>query len=254
MENIIMPDILSALLLFAAGSIAGFMNVIAGGGSSITLPVLIFMGLDSSVANGTNRIGVLLQNVSAVYAFKREKYFELKTGWKLSAATLPGAVAGAIIASNLSDEIFNKVLGIIMIGIIITMIIPKNKNKYPDAETAHIPTAAYFSMFFIGFYGGFIQVGIGFLLMAALQGILKINLIRVNMHKVLIVLINTMPALLVFIITDNIHWVYGLVLASGNALGGWISAKVQIKKGEGFIKIILIAAILIMAVKLLGIF
>jgi uncharacterized protein len=249
-----MPEIFAVLLLFIVGIIAGFVNVIAGGGSSLTLPVLIFLGLDSSVANGTNRIGVLLQNVSAIYSFKREKYFELKTGLKLAVATLPGSVAGALLATGLSNEVFNKILGVIMIGIIITLIIPKKRNKYPDAETNHIPFATHISMFFIGFYGGFIQVGIGFILMAALQGFLRINLVRVNMHKVFIVLINTIPAFLVFVITDNIHWGYGFSLAAGNALGGWVSAKVQIKKGEDFIKAVLIIVITFMAVKLLDIF
>lgn len=247
-------ELLSVLILFAAGTAAGFVNVIAGGGSSLTLPALIFLGLDSSVANGTNRIGVLLQNVSAVYSFKKEKYLEAAVSLKLSLATLPGSIAGAIIATELSNELFNKILGIIMIGIIIMMIIPKSKNKFPDIETTRIPFTAHISMFFIGFYGGFIQVGIGFLLMAALRGLLKVNLIRVNMHKVFIVLISTVPAFIVFIVTDNIHWGYGLILASGNALGAWFSAKIQIKKGEDFIKIFLVIAIMIMAVKLLDIF
>jgi uncharacterized protein len=249
-----LPEILTIIILFAAGTVAGFVNVIAGGGSSLTLPVMIFLGLDSSVANGTNRIGVLLQNVSAVYSFKREKYFELKTGLKLSLATLPGAVAGALIAVEVSNELFNKILAVIMIGIIITMVIPRKRSKYPDAETNHIPFATHIAMFFIGFYGGFIQVGIGFILMAALQGFLKINLIRVNMHKVFIVLMNTIPALIVFILTDNVNWGYGISLAFGNALGGWVSAKVQIKKGEGFIKAVLIVVIMFMAVKLLDVF
>jgi len=249
-----LPDIYSILILFASGTAAGFVNVIAGGGSSITLPVLIFLGLDSSVANGTNRIGVLLQNVSAVYSFKREKYHELYTSFKLSIATLPGSVAGAIIATKLSDELFNTILGIIIIGVIITMIIPRKRSKHPDTETNHIPLSSHFVMFFIGFYGGFIQVGIGFLLMAALQGILRINLIRVNMHKVFIVLINTIPALTVFILTDNVHWGFGLSLAAGNAFGGWFSAKIQVKKGEDFIKAVLIAVMLVMAMKLLNFF
>jgi len=249
-----LSDIFSVLILFAAGTIAGFVNVVAGGGSALTLPALIFLGLPSSVANGTNRIGVLLQNVSAVYSFKREKYFETSTSFKLGLSTLPGSVAGALIATELSNDLFNKILGIIMIGIIIIMILPKKKNKFPDAETNHIPLSGHISMFFIGFYGGFIQVGIGFLLMAALQASLKINLIRVNMHKVFIVLINTIPAFIVFILTDNIHWGYGFSLAAGNALGGWFSAKVQVKKGEDFIKTFLIIAIMIMAVKLLDIF
>jgi uncharacterized protein len=249
-----LPDILIVVILFVVGVVSGFVNVIAGGGSSLTLPVMIFLGLDSSVANGTNRIGVLFQNIAAVYSFKREKYFELKTGIKLSLATLPGSVAGAILAANLSNDLFNKILGIIMIGIIITMVIPKNKKKYPDTETNHIPAATHVLMFFIGFYAGFIQVGIGFLLMAVLQYFLHINLIRVNMHKVLIVLITMIPAFFVFLFTDNINWGYGISLASGNAVGGFFSAKVQVKKGEDFIKAVLIVVILFMAVKLLEIF
>ncbi len=247
-------ELFSILILFAAGTAAGFVNVLAGGGSSLTLPALIFLGLDSSVANGTNRIGVLLQNVSAVYSFKKEKYLETAVSFKLALATLPGSIAGAIISTHLSNDLFNKILGVIMIGIIIMMIIPKSKSKFPDIETKHIPVAAHISMFFIGFYGGFIQVGIGFLLMAALRGLLKVNLIRVNMHKVFIVLISTVPAFIVFIVTDNIHWGYGFSLAAGNALGAWFSAKVQIKKGEDFIKTFLIIAIMLMAVKLLDIF
>src|SRR4030067_2878565 len=163
------------------------MNVVAGGGSSLTLPALIFLGLDSTVANGTNRIAVIMQNISAVYAFKREKYSHFKLSWKLSLITLPGTIAGAVFALNIGDELFEKILGIIMIGVIISMIIPNPKvisNENPDK----IPWTVHLSMFGFGFYGGFIQVGIGFLIMAALQKLLKLYLIIVNMHKVFIVL------------------------------------------------------------------
>jgi uncharacterized membrane protein YfcA len=109
-------------------------------------------------------------------------------------------------------------------------------------------------MFGIGFYGGFIQVGVGFLLMAALHYLMKLNLVYVNMHKVFIVLVYTIPALLVFVITDNIHWQFGFSLAAGNAIGGWWGAKMSVKKGEKFIKMVLIAAVSIMSLKLLGVF
>ncbi|QQS37094.1 MAG: sulfite exporter TauE/SafE family protein [Ignavibacteriales bacterium] len=249
-----MPDIYSILILFAAGSAAGFINVMAGGGSSITLPVLIFLGLDSAAANGTNRVGVLFQNVSAVYAFKKENYQQFNTSIKLGLLTLPGAVAGAIIATTIGDELFQKILGGIIIAIIFTMIIPRKKVEYSDHKNLQITIPAYLSMFFIGFYGGFIQVGIGFLLMAALHSLLKLKLVYVNMHKVFIVLLNTVPALLVFIITNNVNWSLGLSLAAGNAFGGWWSAKISVKKGEGIIKVVLAAAMLIMALKLFGIF
>jgi uncharacterized membrane protein YfcA len=249
-----LPDIYAALILFVTGSLAGFINVMAGGGSSITLPVLIFLGLDSATANGTNRIGVLFQNVSAVYAFKREKYNHFKTSFKLALWTLPGSILGAIIAIDIEDALFNKILGIIMIGIIFTILFPIKKRKYEDHPGNEIHWGGYLSMFFAGFYGGFIQVGIGFLLMAALEYSMKINLIYVNMHKVFIVMINMVPALLIFALSGHVNWKLGLMLALGYAFGGWFAAKYSITKGEKLIRIVLIIAILIMSGKLLDIF
>jgi hypothetical protein len=248
-----MPDLLSITVLTCVGVIAGFINVNAGGGSTLTLPALIFLGLDTSVANGTNRIAILLQNVSAVQSFKQENFFDLKTSLKLSFFTLPGSVAGALLAVRLEDELFKIILGIIMIGIIISMILPKKKSYNKD-EPNKPNTGIYLSMIGIGFYGGFIQVGVGFLLMASLQFLMKLDLVRVNMYKVFIVLIYTIPALLIFALTDNVNWLLGIFLAIGNILGGWWGAKMQVKKGEGLIKFVLVIAVFIMALKLFNLF
>ena len=248
-----MPDITAVLILFGVGAISGFMNVVAGGGSSLTLPALIFLGLDSTVANGTNRIAVIMQNISAIYAFKQEKYSQFKLSLKLSLMTLPGTIAGALLALNIGDELFQKILGIIMIGVIISMVVPRAK-VIANEEPEKIPWTVHLSMFGIGFYGGFIQVGIGFMIMAALQYLMKLNLIIVNMHKVFIVLFLTVPAFIVFLISGNINWQLGISLAVGNAFGAWWAAKFSVKKGEKFIKIFLIVAVLIMALKLLDIF
>jgi uncharacterized membrane protein YfcA len=247
-----MPDLIPLIVLIAVGVIAGFINVSAGGGSSLTLPALIFLGLDTSVANGTNRIAILLQNVSAVHSFKQEKLFDLKTSLKLSLFTFPGAITGAFFAIRLDDELFKIILGIIMIGIIVSMILPKNKPVSEGESKLNI--GIYLSMLGIGFYGGFIQVGVGFLLMAALQNLMKLNLVKVNMYKVFIVLVYTIPALAIFVLTDNVNWLFGIFLAIGNVFGGWWGAKFQIKKGEGVIKIVLVVAIFIMALKLLNVF
>lgn len=247
-------DINSILILFGVGLVAGFINVNAGGGSTLTLPTLIFLGLDSALANGTNRVAIFIQNIFAVISFKREKYFQLKTSLKLSIFTLPGAIAGAMLAVNISDNLFQKILGIVMIGIIISLIIPKKKAEYTDDSNGKISWKVYLSMIGIGFYGGFIQVGVGFIIMAAIQNLMKLNLIFVNMHKVFIVLIYTIPALLIFVLSGDVDWVLGLSLAAGNALGGWWAAKFAVKKGEKLIRYVLMAAILIMSIKLLNIF
>ena len=248
-----MTDILSALLLFVIGAVAAVMNVMAGGGSVLTLPTLIFLGLDSSVANGTNRIAIITQNVSAVYSFKRENHHAFVLSSKLSLWTLPGAIAGTFTAVKISDELFQTILGIIMIGIVISMLIPTPANKQ-ILRTNKISWTVSVSMLFIGFYGGFMQVGVGFLIMAALHYLMHFNLVQINMHKVFIILVYTVPSLLIFILTNNVDWKLGISLAAGNATGGWWAAKLSVKKGERVIKVVLIAAVLIMSLKLLNVF
>ena len=140
-----------------------------------------------------------------------------------------------------------------MIFIIITMLLPKKKSEktVPDFT---IDWKIVVAMIVVGFYGAFLQVGVGFLLMAAFQYLMNLDLIRVNMHKVFVVFVFTIPALIIFILTDNINWYYGLTLSAGNAFGGWWGAKLSVKKGEKLIKSVLIVAILIMSLKLLSIF
>ncbi len=169
-----MSPFLSIIILFIVGCVAGFMNVTAGGGSTLTLPTLIFLGLDSALANGTNRVAIFVQNIFAVYSFKKEKYQQFNLSMKLSLLTLPGSIVGALLAVNISDALFQKILGVIMIGIVASMLIPDAKIKLDNGDDKKITWIVILSMFFIGFYGGFIQVGVGFILMAALKVYFKV--------------------------------------------------------------------------------
>jgi len=244
-------EIAYLLLLFGVGSLAGFINVNAGGGSSLTLPTLIFLGLDAAAANGTNRVALLLQNVFAVSSFRKNRFSDFKTSWPLALLTLPGAAAGALAATRVSNLLFRRILGGVLIFIVISLFL----SRYRDRATPRPRSPwLYPALFGIGFYGGFIQVGVGFLLMAALFHLLRVDLVRVNMHKVFIVLIYTVPALGVFIISGNVVWGYGLALAAGNSLGGWWGAHAAVKGGERIIRIVLAVAVSIMALKLFNVF
>ncbi|MDH5466338.1 MAG: sulfite exporter TauE/SafE family protein [Candidatus Aminicenantes bacterium] len=249
-----MDGFLKLLLLFGVGSIAGVLNVMAGGGSTITLPVLIFLGLEPTLANGTNRLGIIAQTLSAVVSFRQEKYHDFKLSLKLTAFALPGAIAGAIIATRISNELFQKILAYVLIGVTASLLLRKaNKNEALEQQGKQ-SWLIYPVMLGIGFYGGFMQVGVGFLFMASLFHLMKLDLIRVNMHKVFIIFVYTIPALLIFVFNGKVEWKYGLILALGMGLGGWWAAKISVKKGEKFIRIVLIAAILLMALKLLNLF
>ena len=250
-----MTEPLKILLLLAVGSAAGFINVMAGGGSSLTLPMLIFLGLDSAMANGTNRVAIFIQNISAIISFKQEKVHQFRLSLKLSLCTLPGAVLGAILAVNISNDLFQKILAFVMIGIMLTIMFPKlNKTVVDSKKNSYNPWLLYPVMFGIGIYGGFLQVGVGFIIMAALLHIMKLNLVHVNMHKVFIIFLYTIPAVFIFIWTKNINWIYGLLLAAGNAFGAWWAAKLAVKKGEGIIRIVLLIAMFVIALKLFKVF
>lgn len=249
-----MYEIWKILLLFLVGTMTGFINVMAGGGSTLILPLLIFFGLDASVANGTNRVGLLSQNLFGILSFRKEKVSQFKLSIKMALFTLPGAIIGAFYATQISNEAFEKLLGVVMIGVVLTMMIPSSKKYVNEKILGKIPWLIYPVMFALGFYGGFIQVGIGFLLMIALHRVLKMNMLYVNFHKVFIVMFYTIPALIIFVITGNVDWIYGISLSAGTGLGAWWSAKVAVRKGEKVIKLVLTIAILIMSLKLLGIF
>ena len=245
-----MPEYLELLILFGVGVLAGVLNVMAGGGSSLTLPVLIFLGLDSPMANGTNRVALLLQNVSAVLSYSKEKVTDIKVSVKLAALTIPGAILGALIAVRISDEWFERILGIVMIGIIISMLIPQSKKEYTGSETKRT-WIIYPVMFGIGLYGGFIQVGVGFLIMAALYHLLRLNLLFVNMHKVFVICGYSIVALAIFAWRVDIRWGLGVALAAGAGTGGFIGASLSMRHGEKLIRWLLQAVLIVFVLKLL---
>jgi uncharacterized membrane protein YfcA len=208
-----------------------------------------FLGPDSA-ANGTNRTD-FLRHVSNL-SYRKEKLSEIEKSVKLSLLTLPGAVLGALLALKISNEWFDRILGIVMIGVIVSMLIPQSKLEISTGGERK-SWLIYPVMFAVGFYGGFIQVGVGFLIMAALYHLLRIDLVRVNMHKVFITMIYTVPTLLIFIWSGNVDWLLGLSLAAGTSIGGWWAVRFSIKGGERVIRYVMVLAIFIIALKLLGI-
>ncbi len=226
----------------------------AGGGSILTLPMLLFLGLDAAVANGTNRIAIFALTLSATASMKRENVSDFKLSWKMAVFTLPGAVIGAMLAQDISNELFKTILAWVMIGILVMIILPNNKKKFLINKLKHFPKLIYPVMIVIGFYGGFIQVGVGFLLMLGIGSILDLSLLKVNMHKVFIVLVYTIPALAIFSFQGNVNLLLGLVLASGMGFGAWWSAKLAIKRGDGIIRLFLMISIALISLKLLNIY
>ena len=240
------------LILLGAGVVAGAMNVMAAAGSTITVPVLLFLGVDAGVANGTNRVAIAMQNISATTSFYRDGVSGIAESFKYGLWTIPGAVAGTLVAVQISDDWFVRILGIVMIGVVISMLVPKYRGS--PAAVGGRRVWVNTSLLGAGFYGGFIQAGIGFILTAVFYHLAHESLLRATIHKIGIVLVYTIPALLIFAATGNVNWLLGMILAAGNATGGWLGARVAVRRGETVIRGVMLVAVIIMALKLLDMF
>lgn len=240
------------LLLILVGFCVGIINTIAGGGSLLTLPMMIFLGLPPSVANGTNRIAIVIQSAIAVVGFKSKKVSTFPFNIYLGISAIIGSIIGAKIALDIKGETFNKILSIIMI-IVLLIIIFKPKTNIEHLEerlTGKYLWIGIIAFFFIGIYGGFINAGIGFVIILFLHNVNKMSLVRSNATKVAVTGIYSLSALIIFILDDKVNWKIGLILALGNAIGAWFASRFSVKKGDGFVKKFLIVMIIIMAVKL----
>lgn len=240
------------IFLVIVGLIAGGINILAGGGSLLTLPMLIFLGLPPTVANGTNRIAIIIQNIFAVKGFQSKGVTAFPYSIYLAISALFGSLIGASLAVDIKGETFNKILGIVMVLLVVYMIL---QRKVTEKKLVERLTGKYFwlgivAFFFVGIYGGFIQAGVGFIMLLFLSSINHYSLVKSNAIKVFVALIYSIAAVAVFAYNDAINWQYGLVLSIGNATGGWVMSRWSVKKGDGFIKKVLIVMVLAMAIKL----
>ena len=241
--------------IVAVGIIAGFINTLAGSGSLLTLPLLMFLGLPANIANGTNRVAIFLQNVVAVASFKKQKVFEFSEGIWLAIPATVGAFLGSMLAVHFNERLLELFIG----GLLVFMffIILLKPDRWIKQKAGKIDGSPKFwriiIFFFIGVYGGFIQAGVGFFLLAGLVLGVGADLVKANALKVFIVLAYTSIALLVFILNKQVDFKIGLILAAGNMIGAWIGSRSAVSWGPKFVRIVLLAAILLSSLKLFGV-
>ena len=245
-------ELTDAIIIIAAGIVAGFLNVVAGGGSLITLPLLIFLGLPSAVANATNRIGIIGQNIFAVAGFRSKGVSTWPYSLYLGISAMLGAIIGARIAVDIEDQLFNRILSLIMVVVAIMIIVRPLKKSGEQEERLgrKHQIIGILSFFGVGIYGGFIQAGVGFIMIPLLTSINRFSLVKTNSTKVFVALTYSLAALAVFILEDVLNWAIGLTLAVGNAIGGWIGSRWSVAKGDVWIRRVLIVTILVLSIKL----
>lgn len=243
------PSPLEIAVLVAAGILAGTLNVVAGGGSFLTLPLLIFLGLPASVANGTNRVGVLLQNVSAVWAFRRHGALDARWTAGVAVPAMAGALLGARLALAVPDFAFTRLLSTAMLGLTLWSIWSARRESR-RTEGRHLPRWAVWTGFFaMGIYGGFIQAGVGFFILA-LTTAAGLDLLRGNAVKVLGVLLMTGLSLAIFGGAGIVDWPRGGALGVGNLIGGLLGVRLAVLQGQRWLERVVTATVAMMALLL----
>jgi len=244
-------ELYEILLIVITGFGAAFLNTLGGGGSLFTVPILTFLGLPITSANATCRIALLFQNITAVGGF-RSKGIDLPLPYSLylGISSLGGGLIGSLLASVIDDEVFSKIFVFVMVLSVFLILYDPFKSKGEERLSVKSQITGTILFFFIGIYGGFVQAGIGFLVIAVLSLVNNLNLVKSNYVKVFAAIVYTGVSVIVFAIQGLIEWRMGLILAVGHALGGWYASRWSVDKGEVWIKRIMIVSIIAMAIKL----
>jgi uncharacterized protein len=236
--------------LFVIGFVAAVINVLAGGGSFLTLPLLIFLGLPASVANGTNRVGVLAQNVSAVVGFHRHDVLPARWALGVSVPALVGAALGAWAALHVTDLAFRRILSLVMLAVTLWTLLRRAPRVTPGGEPRSARHPLVLAGFFVtGLYGGFLQAGVGFLVLAVTTAS-GLDLVRGNAVKVFSVMMLTLLSLTIFAGAGQVDWPAGAALALGNLLGGLVGVRIAVRQGHQWLEAVVTVTVVVFAVLL----
>lgn len=241
-------SLIDAVVLILGGGVAGFINALAGGGSAITIPILNEM-VGITTANGTNRIAILAANIGAIAGFQPGKAIPWKRLAPLVPPTVIGAALGAWTATGTSPTVLRQVFGVVLLLVALSVVAKPSRWVEERDAALHEPwrTIVFLA---IGFYGGFIQAGVGFLLLAGLVLGGGLTLVNGNAAKVVLVGAYTPVALILFARAAQVDWTVGAVLATGQMTGAWIAARLAIAKGAAWIRWVLVAAAIVAAFRL----
>ena len=240
-----------ALFLVVGGLFAGAINTVAGGGSMLTVPLLVLAGVPGNAANGSNRVGILTSNVAAVATFRRLGVDGLRHASRVVVPVVLGGLIGSFAVGRvLDDAAFERVFGLLMIPLVILSVRrPTNATEDHAWSTAKVVIV----FLLIGIYGGAFQAGVGLVLLAALTRS-GFDLVMSNSIKVIVNTAVTVVALPVFILNGDVEWVPALVLAAGFVVGGWLGAQASFRGGEVLIRRVMVVAALGLAGRLIGIY
>lgn len=243
------------LLITLSGLAAGFLNAVSGGGAMLTVPALILIGLPPGVANGTNRLAVVLQSLTALAAYKKLNQTDSGLALALVVPAMLGSVCGALVSVRLDDAVFQTMLAITMIVMLIPIVFEPflNTKLLAVSGTGRRRRLLQVVFFGIGLYGGLLQIGAGIFVLVMLSTVGGLNLNLANGVKAVIIMGLTGIACCIFALNGKVDWSVGLLLSITGSIGAWFGAHWGVSQGEGWIRVVLAGTVVVMAFQLLGV-
>ena len=214
----------------------------------LTLPALMMLGMPADVANATNRVGVLLQSATSAKGFRDKDRLDSSAIGPILVPTLVGALIGSLAASYFPVWLLKPVLLGSMVAMAVLMLVKPDTISPPEGTAVKKlkdSPGGIVALFIAGVYGGFVQAGVGFILIAALAGSLRYDLVRTNALKTVCTGIFSAVALAVFAIRGQVLWVPGLILAVGTVIGAMISVRFAITVSQNTLKWLLLVMVTI---------
>ena len=236
-----------AILIFVA-LLGGAINTIAGGGSNLVLPTLMIMGMPPEVANATNRVGIFVESVVAISEFKRHDKLETSD---LRAILIPmaiGGLFGSLAAAFAPPDVLKPLLiGTMICMSLLVLFRPALVSTPAGTEVRRVSEtpSARAGLLVAGFYGGFVQAGVGFLLLASIAGTLRYDIVRANAIKLVCTFVFTAVSLSIFIWQDQVAWVAGFILSIGYVAGAYFGVKLAVYAEPKLLRWFLFAATLL---------
>jgi uncharacterized protein len=247
-----MPVVWALGALVVVSAVAGVVNTMAGGGSLLLLPLLVGLGLPPSVANGTLRVGVLVQSVTSVVAFARRRVSERFIVVRLVGPMMLGAGGGTWLATRLPDDLLRPIFGAALALWAIALVVRPGRFIEPPAQPEAPGLRTYLLAVAVGVYGGFLQAGVGFPLMAMLVVGLGHPPVRANAAKVALVVGYTSLSLPLFAFAGQVAWREGAALAVGSLVGGWVGTHWQLQSGARIVRWFVVVAVAVSGVAMLA--
>lgn len=218
------------LMLIAGGVLAGVLNTLASSGSAVTLPLLVFLGIPATIANGTNRLNIFTAAFTSMLTFHGSRVIPWKHALQLAIPTVVGTAVGTGVASVLDSKTMTWAITIAVILAFIMILVGAKSFLRDDVQQIRLLDWKQVLIFFlIGIWTGFIVLDSASYMLLALVLLVGYDLTQANAIKSVLLLLTSILSLLIFTFNAEINWTAGILLAMGSSVGSWIAARMAIQ-------------------------